>query len=126
MVQPLFEQLSTQLNFLLLSQRQMILLSAFGVALSTFSNNITSKSSIKKIYLTYLSIVLFAYAIAVGIKAAVDFNDYITDVRGDTPALDNDEKKVVDRSKSWVYFSYILIAIVASVMFMFFKLRSFV
>ena len=68
MVQALFEQLSTQLNFLLLSQRNMIIVSAFSVALATFSHN-TRNANFK-----WLSLMLFVYSVAVGITAAVDFN----------------------------------------------------
>lgn len=125
MSQPLFDQLSTQQNFLLLSQRQMILVSAFGVAIATFGNNIKSNVSIKKIYLAYLSLVLFGYAIATGIKASVDFNDYISDVKEENPSLDKNELSLVNRAKAWVYFSYVLIVVTITLLIMFFKLRSF-
>jgi len=119
MVQPLFEQLSTQLNFLLLSQRQMILVAAFSVAIATFATNI------KKLYVSYLSLMLLAYSLAVGITAAVDFNNYITDVKNDTPKLDDDELRLVNRSKKWVYFTYIQVAIIVILMSVFIRIRNF-
>ena len=122
MVQPLFEQLSTQLNFLLLSQRQMILIGAFSMAIATFTTNVKSKNS-KRIYLMYLVLFLLIYGIAMGLKAALDFNDYIEDVKKDSP-LDEDEKKMVKRSKTWVYYSYLLIAVITSLIFIIFKMRN--
>jgi len=119
MVQPLFEQLSTQLNFLLLSQRQMILISAFAIALVTFSSNN------KKIQISFISIALLFYSIAVGITAVVDFNNYIEDVKNDTPELEADELKFVNRSKKWVYFTYVQIAIIVILIYIFIKFKNF-
>ena len=125
MSQTLFDQLSEQQNFLLLSQRQMILVSAFGVGIATFGHNIKSNGTIKKIYLAYLSLMLLGYAIATGIKASIDFNDYISDVKEEKPSLDKNELSLVNRTKTWVYFSYVLIAVTVTLLIMFFKLRSF-
>jgi len=119
MVQALFEQLSTQLNFLLLSQRQMILVAAFSVAIATFATNI------KKMYVSYLSLLLLMYSLAVGITAAVDFNNYVNDVKNDTPKLEDDELRMLNRSKKWVYFSYIQVAIIVILSYVFIKFRSF-
>ena len=118
MVQPLFEQLTPQLNFLLLSQRQMILVAAFAVAIATFAKNI------KQVYIAYISLILLSYSLAVGIKAAVDFNAYIEDVLNDDPELEKDEKSLVNRSKTWVYFSYAQIGIVSLLMIIFIRVRK--
>ena len=117
MVQNLFEQLSTQLNFLLLAQRQMILVSAFAVSLIVFG----TKS--KGIPLMFLSFLLFGYALAVGIKSSIEFREFIQDVRDDVP-LQDDEKRLVDNSSTWVYFSYTLIGIISVVIISFFRLRN--
>ena len=122
MVQALFEQLSTQLNFLLLSQRQMILIAAFSVAIATFSSNI------KKLDVAFTSIMLLVYSFAVGITAAVDFNDYIEDVKNDTTngpnGLEPDELRLVNRSKKWVYFTYAQIVIITILVYFFIKFRN--
>jgi hypothetical protein len=107
MVQALFEQLSTQLNFLLLSQRQMVLLSAFGVALASYAN------ASNRFILNYFALILFSYAIAVGVKSTSDFSDYIEDVRKDTPPLEPDELRMVERSAKWVNHSYVLFALIS-------------
>jgi hypothetical protein len=123
MVQALFEQLSTQLNFLLLSQRQMILIAAFSVAIATFASNI------KKLDVAFISIMLLVYSLAVGITAAVDFNDYIEDVKNDTTngpnGLEPDELRLVNRSKKWIYFTYAQIVIISILAFFFVKFRNF-
>jgi len=100
----------------------MILIGAFSMAIATFGTNITSKNS-NRIYLMYLVLFLLVYGIAMGLKAALDFNDFIEDVKKDSP-LDKDEKKMVDRSKTWVYYSYLLIIVVVSLIFIIFKMRN--
>lgn len=123
MVQALFEQLSTQLNFLLLSQRQMILIAAFSVAIATFATNI------KKLDVAFISIMLLVYSLAVGITAVVDFNNYIEDVKNDTTnttngTLEEDELRLVNRSKKWVYFTYAQIVIITILAYFFIKFRN--
>jgi len=115
MVQPLFDQLSTQLNFLLLSQRQMILTSAFAVALLTLSNNIRKSFKFKRIYIIYLSISLFLYSLMVGFKAALDFEDYIGEVK-EEGSLSKNDLSMLKRSKSWIWYSYSLIVILLLVL----------
>ena len=122
--QLLFEQLSSQLNFLLLAQRQMILVGAFAVAIATFGHNIKTSKIFRKVYITFLVLVLLAYSIAIGIKSALDFNGYIAEILDNKSSLHEDEIKMVNRSKTWVYFSYFLIAIVVSLNFIIFKMRS--
>lgn len=123
MSQPLFEQLSTQLNFLLLSQRQMILTSAFAVGILTFTNNIRKSFGFKKIYLTYLSLSLFMYGIASGIKAVLDFEDYIGEVK-EEQNISKNELSMIKRGNSWRYFSYTLIGILLLVVVMIVKMRN--
>jgi len=115
MVQALFEQLSTQLNFLLLSQRQMILIAAFSVAIETFATNI------KKSQITFISITLLVYSLAVGITAAVDFNKYIEDVKIDTTGGQIEQ----DEINLWVYFTYTQVVIITILTFFFVKFRNF-
>ena len=100
----LIDQATSQLNFLLLSQRNMILISAFALALATFKNNVGQK------YIEYLVIILFSYAIAVGSKSIEDFNAYITDAKQD--GADPKELDLLDRWEKWVYFSYTLLGII--------------
>tara|TARA_Y100000310_G_C20424681_1_gene688450 strand:+ start:300 stop:668 length:369 start_codon:yes stop_codon:yes gene_type:complete len=120
MVQALFEQLSTQLNFLLLSQRQMILIAAFSIAIAAFATNI------KKLHIAFISITLLVYSLAVGITAAVDFNNYIEDVKNDTTPtpLEPDELRLINRSKKWVYFTYAQVVIISILTWFFIKFRN--
>ena len=115
----LFEQLSSQQNFLLLSQRQIILVSAFSVALLTYKGNLSSKKYPRKVLFSYISFVLFVYAIATGIKSAVDFYSYADDTRKEL-AGKPDEEKLLSRAEEWLYFSYLLILLVVILMFIFY------
>ena len=115
----LFEQLSTQQNFLLLSQRQMILVSAFSVALLTYKNNLSVKKYPKQILFVYISFVLFVYAIATGIKASIDFKTYADDARKEV-AGKKDETDLLDRAEQWMYYSYLLILLVVVLMVIFY------
>lgn len=115
----LFAQLSTQQNFLLLSQRQMILVSAFGVALMTYKNNLPSKKYPRNVLFGYISFVLFVYAVALGIKAAVDFQHYADDTRKELSGQP-DELELLERAEQWMYFSYVLIVLVVSLMVIFY------
>ena len=119
MVQNLFEQLSTQLNFLVLAQRQMILVSAFAVSLIVFGTK--SKGS----PLMFLSFLLFSYSVAVGIKSSLDFRSYIQDVRNDS-VLQEDEKCLVDRTESWIYFTYLQIFLIIYTLISFYRLRNLI
>ena len=101
----LIDQATNQLNFLLLSQRNMILVSAFALTLATFKNNVGQK------YIEYLVIILFSYAIAVGSKSIEDFNAYIKDAKQDNSAEPKD-LDLLDRWEKWVYFSYTLLGII--------------
>lgn len=116
----LFEQASSQLNFLLLSQRNMLLVSAFSLALATF------KTSFDYPLMKFLVVILFAYAIAIGAKSIEDFNAYIKDTRNETsPSLDDKEKGLLDRYEQWVYFTYTLLGIIIFILFTFVKIEFF-
>ena len=85
----LFSQASSQLNFLLLSHRTMILVAAFTIAFATFVTTESFK------LMKYIVVALFAFSIAYGFKAAEDFNKYISDAKkdGDTS---KEEKELLD------------------------------
>lgn len=104
--QELFSQSSIQVNMLLLSQRNMVLVSAFAITLQTFSNNF------KYNYIKYLAVLLFIFAIASGSKAVADFNKYINDVRrsGQTDPFEID---LINRWAAWADYSYFMLAIVS-------------
>jgi len=108
------DQLTDQLNFLLLSQRQIVLLAAFSITMINFrkTNKIYNGNDI---YFIYFAVVLFIYAISVGIKSAIDFNDYIAEVESGAEALVNE--KMVNRAKTWVYFTYALLFMMVFVLF---------
>jgi len=115
----LFDQASGQLNFLLLAQRNMILISAFSLALATFKTNFNYP------LMKYFVIILFAYAIAVGAKSIDDFNAYIKDAKIDEPALAANEINLLNRYEDWVYFSYTLIAIIVIILLTFVQVEFF-
>lgn len=105
--QELFSQASTQVNLLLLSQRNMVLVSAFAITLQTFYTNF------KYNYIKYLAILLFIFAIASGTKAVIDFNKYISDTQNGTDVPDESEKKLLENWSSWSNYSYFMLAIVS-------------
>ena len=115
----LFEQASGQLNFLLLAQRNMILISAFSLALATF------KTEFNYPLMKYFVVILFSYAIAVGAKSIIDFNAYIKDARVDEPTLDDNEINLLNRYEEWVYFTYALIAIIVIILLTFTQVEFF-
>lgn len=103
--QELFSQASAQVNMLLLSQRNMVLVSAFAITLVTFSKNF------EYVYIKYLSILLFAFAIASGWKSVDDFNNYISETKL-LDASDPSELELLERWSSWANYSYFMLAIV--------------
>ena len=115
----LFDQATNQLNFLLLAQRNMILISAFSLALATFKTNFDYP------LMKYFVIVLFSYAIAVGVKSAQDFNLYIEDAKVDEPLLDEREIKLLNCYKEWVWSTYCLIAIIVIISLTFVQVEFF-
>jgi len=114
---PLFEQASAQLNFLLLSERNMILLSAFSLALASF------RRSFNHPLLRYFIVFLFAYAIAVGIKSGLDFQEFIKDVKEEN--LSANERKLIDNYSGWVYFTYTLTGLVIFILLTFTQIEFF-
>ena len=104
--QELFSQASTQVNMLLLSQRNMVLVSAFAITLVSFAPNF------KYNYIKYLAILLFIFAIASGSKSVQDFNVYIKDTR-DSPNTQGAERELLDRWADWADYSYFMLAIVS-------------
>lgn len=109
MAAQLIDQTTPQVNFLLLSQRNMILVSAFALTLATFKNNFGQK------YIEYLVIILFSYAIAVGAKSIEDFNTFVRDTK-DEGSGSPQEKNILDRYAKWVYFSYALEGIIVIIL----------
>ena len=120
MTQVLFQQLSTQLNFLLLSQRQMILICAFAVSLIVFG------AKERGFPIMLVSLLLFLYAIAIGIKAALEFREYIKYARRDLDGavLDEDERRLLNNAESWIIFSYIQIFITVVLIASFVRIRN--
>jgi len=104
--QELFSQASTQVNMLLLSQRNMVLVSAFAITLVSFAPNF------KYNYIKYLAVLLFIFAIASGSKSVEDFNAYIKDTR-DSPNTQGAERELLDRWANWADYSYFMLAIVS-------------
>ena len=115
----LFDQLSTQQNFLLLAQRQMILVSAFSVALLTYKSNLPTQKYPRHALFGYISFVLFAYAIATGVKSAIDFQKFADDTRKEISGK-QDELELLQRAEDWMYFSYLLIFLVVALMIIFY------
>lgn len=105
----LFSQASTQVNMLLLSQRNMVLVTAFAITLQTFSKNF------KYIYIRYLSFLLFIFAIASGSKSVQDFNAYVEDVLEDSNTQ-GAERDLIKRWSKWADYSYFMLAIVAFIL----------
>ena len=105
--QELFSQASTQVNMLLLSQRNMVLVTAFAITLQTFSVNF------KYNYIKYLAILLFIFAIASGSKAVQDFNKYIKDTKEGSDTPDASESALLDSWSEWANYSYFMLAIVS-------------
>ena len=114
----LFDQLTNQVNFLLLSQRNMILVSAFSLALASF------KSTFNHPLMKYFVVILFVYALAVGAKSIEDFNAYIKDTR-DEGSLDSRDLNVLNRYETWVYFSYTLLGIIVLILLTFTQIEFF-
>lgn len=117
MSNPLFDQASSQLNFLLLSERNMILLSAFSLALASF------RRSFNHPLLRYFIVFLFSYAIAVGIKSGLDFQEFIRDVKEEN--LNTNERKLIENYSSWIYFTYVLTGFVIFILLTFTQIEFF-
>ena len=114
----LFSQASSQLNFLLLSQRTMVLISAFTIAFAGFSNRDHYPLG------RYLVISLFIISIAYGIVAAEDFKKYIKDTKELTD-LKPKEVELLNAFEKWTYFSYIIVSIIIVIMLTYTKVEFF-
>ena len=114
----LFNQFTSQLNFLLLAQRNIVLVSAFALALAQF------KKSFDYPFINYLVLFLFSYAIAVGFKSVLDFNAYVNDTLEES-SLYEIERSLVHRNNDWVYFTYALIAVVIFILLTYVKVEFF-
>ena len=112
----LFEQGTAQLNFLLNAQRQIIIVSALSVALSTYSENFDHP------LVKYVPLLLFLYVIAFGIKACIDFDSFIKEAKIDKPEIDQNEIEMLDRWYTWLYFTYFLIFIIVILAIIFVKI----
>ena len=120
----LFNQLTEQVNFALISQRNIILVCAFAISVATFKN--TFNHFMNK----YLVVILFGYAIAVGIKSSIDFNDYIKKTKKETNGNGNgngknDDLELIDRYSSWIYFTYVLLIIIVIILLTFGQIEFF-
>jgi hypothetical protein len=108
----MFSQGSTQLNLLLLSQRNMILIFAFALTFMVFANNFKYRLMIR-----IIMFFLLIYSIALGIVSIINYNNYIritrrelNDEKGDGELID-DELQILSDWGRWIYFSYALLAI---------------
>ena len=119
----LFSQASTQLNFLLLSQRTMILTAAFTVAFAGFSSKDSYPLG------KYLVVVLFGFSITYGLFAAEDFKKYIKDTKkdytGTVTAEEQRELDLLNTFEKWTYFSYTLVGIIIFIMLTYAKVEFF-
>lgn len=119
----LFNQLTEQVNFALISQRNIILVCAFAISVATFKN--TFNHFMNK----YLVVILFGYAIAVGIKSIIDFNYYIKKTKKETKSSGtsgtNVDLELIDRYSSWIYFTYVLLIIIVIILLTFGQIEFF-
>lgn len=108
----LFSQGSTQLNFLLLTQRNMILIFAFALTFMVFANNLKHRLMVR-----FIMLCLLVYSVALGIVSIINYNNYINKTnnelnseKGDQEIVD-DELQILKDWGRWIYFSYALLAI---------------
>lgn len=120
----LFNQATSQLNFLLLSQRTVVLIVAFNIAFAGYVSK-------KDYFLSrFLIMILFIYSMAYGVVAAIDFNKYIKDTREDvknnsTSCDKHKELELLDTFEKWSNFSYALVSIVIFIMLTYTKVEFF-
>lgn len=115
----LYDQLSTQVNFLLLNQRNMILISAFSVALASF------RANHYHFFIKYFVIFLFVYALAVGFVSVEDFKAFLKEVRKTETNLNDSEKDLLNRYERWTYFTYALIGLIILMLLTFTQIEFF-
>ncbi|MCH9622044.1 MAG: hypothetical protein S4CHLAM20_14780 [Chlamydiia bacterium] len=108
----MFSQGSTQLNFLLLSQRNMILIFAFALTFMVFANNFEHRHMVRVIMFC-----LLIYSVALGIVSIINYNNYISKTRKELNnekadgELIDDELQILSDWGRWIYFSYALLGI---------------
>ena len=90
--------------------RNMILTSSVGLGAMSFSNSFKKYEKIVKI----LAFIIFTYSIVYGIKAAIDFNEYINymEKRND---IEDPYKFQLKQWKQWVILTYVYISIVTMI-----------
>lgn len=118
----LFDQATAQVNFLLVAQRNMILVTAFALTLATFVKNFNYP------FISQIIIILFLYSIAVGIKSATDFDTYVKDVITESDVgepLDSYERKLLNRWYEWIYFTYTLIILISGLLLIYLNMEFF-
>jgi len=112
--QNLFVQGSTQLNFLLLSQRNMILIFAFSITFLVFSVDFR-----KRLLVRLIMFCLLVYSVALGILSTINYNKYIKKTEKELDSEKNadigedvsDEIELLKDWQKWVYFSYVLLGV---------------
>ena len=108
----MFSQGSTQLNFLLLSQRNMILIFAFALTFMVFANNFKHRFMVR-----FIMFCLLVYSVALGILSIINYNNYIKKTKKELDSekadgeIIEDEIKLLDDWGRWIYFSYALLGI---------------
>ena len=112
----MFSQGSTQLNFLLLAQRNMILIFAFALTFMVFANNFKYRFMVR-----FIMFCLLIYSVALGIMSILNYNSYIKKTKkelnaekavNDTMEEDiKDELQILKDWANWIYFSYALLGI---------------
>lgn len=105
--QDLFNQASTQLNFLLLSQRNMILVMAFALAFLGFATNFKHRIIIRVLIFS-----LLVYSFLLGLFSTIDYKDYIGKTREELERQNFDDgEDLLDTWSNWVNFTYALLAL---------------
>jgi len=117
--QDLFQQASTQLNFLLLIQRNMILVFAFAFAFVGFSTAFQ-----RRILVRTIIFFLLIYSLAIGIVSAIDFLSYMKKTKRELEERDFDDGlELLDDWAGWVDFTYALIALNGLIIIFYFILE---
>ena len=108
----MFSQASSQLNFLLLAQREMVIIYGFCLTFMVFGSSLKHRLMLRVIISC-----LLVYSVAVGIVSVVIYNKYIENTRKElkTEKADgeviSDELQMLKDWEVWVYFTYALLAI---------------
>ena len=105
----LFNQSSSQLNFLLLAQRNMILIFAFSLTFLAFSTNLR-----KRFLIMFIMSCLLIYSLAIGIVSIINYNKYDNKTRSDLGPLTSDNEAEIEMMNDWyrwTYFTYVLLGL---------------